>query len=263
MATTDKVKKTSPSKMSAKERRAAVARQRQRNQQILLGIGALVLLGGVLLVIYLNNRPVEAVVAPDSANRYQEFTQQKLMGTTADGYPFLGAETAPVVVEAFESFSCPACKSYHETMFANMIDLFKAGKAKWVHVPIVTTGSYDPTGQARGAICAMQQGKFWDIYDVMWDWQTRYGPNSNDYRRLTQAAGTIGLDTGKFTACLDSAETKALIDKAKTYAEQKGMTATPTILVNGVKVYPPASGNAPSLSEMRGLIEAQAAGKQQ
>src|SRR5262245_23559411 len=64
MATTDKVKKSQPvsAKQSAKERRAMQEKRRQRQQQILLGIVAGALLLGVLLIVFLQTRPVEASI---------------------------------------------------------------------------------------------------------------------------------------------------------------------------------------------------------
>jgi len=237
-------------------------KRRQRQQQILLSIVAGALLLGVLLIVFLQTRPVEASIPPDAKTRYQDFAAQKMMGLTPDGYPYLGVENAPSVMEEFGSFSCSVCLGYHGSTFLNLLDEIKAGRLKFVFIPVTTTGEFNPEGATRGALCAAQQGKFWEMNDILFDWQTRYGTGSNDARRLNQVAGELGMDTGAFSACLDSQPPKDTISKAEALAQTRGVTGTPTIYLDGQLIQPAPVGQvAPNLSEIRGLIEAKAAAK--
>src|SRR5438067_1286531 len=128
MATSDKVTKKSPqvsAKQSARERRLMQEQRRQRQQQILLAVAAGVLLLGVLLVVFVSTRPVEASIPAEAKTRYQAFADQKLTGVTQDGYPYLGAENAPVTMEEISSFACPVCLNYHDATFVNLLDEIK------------------------------------------------------------------------------------------------------------------------------------------
>jgi protein-disulfide isomerase len=266
MATTTEkpAKKTPPAsqKQSIKERRAAQKQRQQRQQQILLTIVAVALLVGVILMVFISTRPAEAYMPPEVPARYKDFAAQKLMGVTPDGYPYLGAENAPTTLEEIGSFSCIVCQQYHKDVFVNLLDKFKSGQAKFVYIPVTTTGEFNPDGATRGALCAAQQGKFWEMHDILFDWQTRYGSGANDAGRLTTAAGALGMDTGQFSACLNSQAVKDLIAKAQAEADKRGMTGTPTVFLDGKQIQPvPQDQHVPTLAELRGLIEAKAAAR--
>ncbi len=264
MATSDKAKKSSTvsAKQSAKERRAMQEKRRQQQQQILLAVVAGVLLIGVIVVVFVSTRPVEASIPAEAKTRYQDLAAQKMMGVTPDGYPYIGVDNAPVTMEEVASFSCSVCLDFHSSTFLNLLDEIKAGRLKFVLIPVTTTGEFNPDGATRGALCAAQQGKFWEMHDVLFDWQTRYASGSNDPRRLGQAAGELGMDTGAFSGCLDSQPPKDTISKAEQLAKTRGVTGTPTVYLDGQQIRPMPDGSAgPNLSEIRGLIEAKASAK--
>jgi protein-disulfide isomerase len=84
---------------------------------------------------------------------------------------------------------------------------------------------------------------------------------------LDAAAQALGLDLAKFHADMNSSALKAILDKAEadfeSRAQPKGQIGTPTVFLDGVQIQPPqGSQSMPSLSELRGLIEQRAAGKQ-
>lgn len=268
MATADKSKTKSTgksatgpvsAKAAVKARREAEARRRQQQQRILLAIAAVTVLAVVAIIILIQIQPVEAAIPDEVKTAYQGIPS----GRTADGFYFIGAENAATTIEEFSSFSCSACLNYHKSTFKNLVDKFKDGSLKFVYLPLTKYGSYLADGQARGAICAGEQGKFWEMHDVMFDWQGRYGNGANDYRRLTNAAAALGLDTAKFGACLTADSTTQLITKAEEIATARGVNSTPHVFLNGQKVYPDMAGRdqPPGLNEIRGLIEANAAAK--
>jgi len=268
MASTEKVKKSQPNqppsaKMSVKERRAREIARRQKQQQLLLTIVAVVLLVGVIAAVFLSTRPAEAFIPDDTATRYQDFDKNQMVGVTPEGYPYIGAQNAPSVLEEFSNFACPHCNDYHSGTFLNLLDKIKAGQLRVVYIPLSITLSYNPEVETRAALCAAQQGKFWEMHDVLFDWQTRYTNGSNDVSRLAAAAGTLGMDTGKFTDCINNnRDVRATIDKAAQLSTDRKVAGTPTIFLNGQQIQPALNGGAePSLSELRGLIEAKAAAK--
>ncbi len=249
-------------KMSAKERRALHVRQQQRQQQIILGVLAVVLLIGVIAFVVISLQPPEATIPDGVQTRYADFESQKLMGVTSEGYPFLGAATAPVTIEQFGSFSCPHCLEYHDQVFVNILDEIKAGRAKFVFIPEPSYGGFNSEPATRAALCAAPQGKFWEMHDVLYSWQTRYATGMNDDRRLSAMAQKLGLDTGALSSCLNSSATTATLTAASNEATKRNVAATPTIFVNGIQISPPL-GNAqsPSLGELRGMIEQGSAAK--
>jgi protein-disulfide isomerase len=250
---------TTSEKKAIKSRREAERRRRQQQQTLLLSVGGVILLALVVIAILVSNRPADATLPDNVASVFSEIAAKPdyMTGRTADGYYFIGAENAPVTIEEFSSFSCSACLNYHASTFKNLFDKIRDGQLKFVYIPVTTTGEYVSDGQTRGALCAGEQGKFWEMSEVMFDWQTRYSINSNDYKLLTSAAGKLGLDTGKFSSCLSSDAVKQVIDKAAALMTQRTVDSTPTVYLDGKRIYPSleGGGSGPDLSGIRGYIE--------
>jgi len=253
-------------KKSARARRAAQEQARQRQQQMLLTIVAVGVLAVVVIFVVLSlrqNTTTTNVTIPSEANtRYADFVSQKMVGTTADGFQFLGKADAAHTVEEIGSLSCPVCQSYHGSTFVNILDEIKAGRAKFVFIPTTETGDYQVQTVTQGAYCAIQQNKFWEYQEVLYDWQPEYISgtfNPNDTGRLAAAAAQIGMDKDKFSSCINSQDAKDFVDKSNAYANKRGMTATPTIFIDGQLIYPLPSGQpSPDLNQLRGMLEAPA-----
>jgi protein-disulfide isomerase len=58
-------------------------------------------------------------------------------------------------------------------------------------------------------------------------------------RRLKAFAGALVLDQAKFDACFDSHKYASVVSFDKALGEQMGVTQTPTMFINGVKVTNP------------------------
>ena len=83
---------------------------------------------------------------------------------------------------------------------------------------------------SRAALCAGQQTMFWEMHDILFDWQTRYGNTAFSQNRLLAGVEQLGLITNAFTNCFNSAATSATLSAA----QSEDVSSTPTIRVNGV-----------------------------
>jgi protein-disulfide isomerase len=272
-------RKTSiPSKNDQKARLAELEAMRRRNQNILLTIVGVVILVAVIGIIFLSSRAPEAEVKLDEINK--KLADIKF-GTTKEGeypliFPTMGDPNAPVRMEEISSFACPACMGYHSTILTNLYDKIRAGQLYYVYMPTTRTGDYTPEGKylvTAAGYCAVQQNKFWPMHELLWDWQAKYGADTPARARLIEGANKLGLDTGKFSACLDAKETRTYIDASDTYvSEKRQMASTPSIFlfVDGKQLEPPPdkasntplSMNGLDLGSLRGIIEARVAAAQ-
>ncbi len=263
MATTEKKPTASPSKR-AKDRREQQLQQQKRNQQLLLGILAVAFLIGVVAVLVITiqaNQP-QATIASDIKTRYAPFQAQNLQGVTDAGFPYLGAANAPSTLEEFGSFSCPHCAEFHDSIFVNLLDEIQAGRVKVVFIPITNIGAFNAQPETEAAICVAQQGKFWEMNDVLFSWQGLYGTGANDPARLSSAAKELGLDVDKYNSCLSAGTGKQVVEKAAEDASKRNVNVTPTVFFNGQQISPdPKTQTSPTLSQYRGLIEAAATKK--
>jgi protein-disulfide isomerase len=243
--------------LSGKERREAALRQQQRQQQILLlvfGVGLLV--GVVALILWAVGQSASTTVEIDAKIK-TAYTASvaKGYGTTPEGFYYVGAADAPVVLEEVSSFSCPHCRDYHEQALKNIHDKIEAGQVKLVYVPVTTYGPFDSTTMTKAAMCSGEQGKFWEMHDIMFEFQGTYGTAAADEPRLFSAARWLGLDEAKFTACYNGEAVKQVIAKGAAVAKDRQVEGTPTIFLNSVKLQT-QGGGIPGLNELRGSIEA-------
>jgi protein-disulfide isomerase len=154
-------------------------------------------------------------------------------GTTEAGFPRLGSPDAPVVVEEFSSYACPHCRTFHEEEFPDLLDEIEAGTVQFVYIPVTHIG-YGAKNAAQGAMCAAEQGKFWEMHDTLFSWQGKYVANTFHERRLEKGAANLGLDVAAFKACMD--RDLPVLDRARDEFDRRDLSGTPSIFVNGEKV---------------------------
>jgi protein-disulfide isomerase len=176
----------------------------------------------------------------------------------------MGLADAPVLVEVWEDFQCPACKDYTEAVEPLISETYVAnGDVRYVfrQFPFLDGQSATKESQksANASMCASEQERFWDYHDMLfanWDGENR---GSFSDKRLTAFAETIGLDMEAFDKCFDDNTYKAEIDVDKNDGIQLGVTGTPSVFVNGQAITP---GFVPSFQEVSAAIDAELAALQ-
>jgi hypothetical protein len=191
---------------------------------ILLLIGA----GGWL---YYRFMPLDAPIPKDAGAHYAGLDQ----GFTEQGFARLGSAEAPVVVEEFASYACSHCRDFHIEIFPDLLDEIAAGQVQFVMIPVPHIGMGEKSA-AKGALCAGQQGKFWEMSDVLFDWQKRFTVFSFDERRIRKGAKNMGLDTAAFDDCMDSKNVETVLDTARSEFDRHRLSGTPSFFINGEKV---------------------------
>ncbi len=178
-------------------------------------------------------------------------------GSYPVAFPYLGSQSAPVKIEQISSFSCPYCQQYYDTHFVQLIDEIKSGHLQYIFIPTTMTGDFDAVPGTEAAYCAMQQGRFWPMYDILFDWQKRYGEGAADPAWLEAAAKRIGLGTTEFDSCISDPQTADFIKQANDYTNNvRHLVGTPSVFVwvNGKQVKP-SSDQASSSTTPGSLAE--------
>ncbi len=144
--------------------------------------------------------------------------------------PFQGKQNAPVTVVMFTDFQCPACSAVHPVLKKVLAEY--GDKIRFVVRDFPLTNIHENAFRAAlAANAANAQGKFFEYADVLYKNQTAL-----DIASLKKYAADLGLNQKQFD--LDLTSEKFAADIRKDLADGKiyGITATPTIYVNGVKV---------------------------
>jgi protein-disulfide isomerase len=146
----------------------------------------------------------------------------------------LGEADAPVAMDVWVDFQCPACGLFVSNTLPSLIsDFIESGVLRLTSHEVAILdppGSTESADAAAAAACADEQGAYWPYHD--WLFANQSGENRGAFRRevLDSIAGRIGIDTAAFGACLDSGTHQA---EARAAAGPAGISATPTIRVGG------------------------------
>lgn len=234
-------------KSRTREARQRRQKQQRQNQQrlMLVGIVIVAILGIVLVVI--SNQPTEAVIPTNIEAQFEGLDRS----LSEEGYPRLGDPDAPVTVHEYASFSCPGCEAFHATSFDAILERVRLGQVLFVYVPLQTGSIPNAQGAARAALCAGQQGKFWEMHEVLFTWHTQYANTAYSQNRLLAGVNALGLDEGTFTTCFNSQSITNVLDAAL----GEDVTSTPTIDVNGVTVQTSSGGGIPTTQELLTAID--------
>lgn len=151
--------------------------------------------------------------------------------------PPLGDENAKVKIVEFADLRCPFCAQfYRETEQSIIKDYVETGKAVFYfrHFEFLGPASI----VAGNAVeCANEQKKFWEMHDYLYTNQ----PSESDTsmftnEKMTEIAGTLGVNTNQFKSCMESSKFQANLDKDMSEGQAAGVSGTPTIFINGRSV---------------------------
>lgn len=220
----------------AKERREERERKRRRNRNITMVVGAVAAVAILAMLVIVSTAPAEAPIPEYVAERYDDIPTS----LDENGFPVLGDPDAPVELVEYSSFSCPACMTFHDNVYPQLLEPIRTGQASLTFVPYYIRGGVpNGEGAARAALCA-GANRFWEFHDALFTWQAQYGNTAFSSNRLTAGAEALGLDVGAFNACFGSDNTTATLNEAI----RDGSLGTPTLQVNGVTVENPQDANA-------------------
>ena len=231
------------------ERRARMQRQQQRQRLITIG---LIVLGAALVVF--------AVVWPQLRSVGEIVTVTPAALPNADGLS-VGEANAPVTIDVFEDFQCPACQFFTESIEPLVIqNLVASGQARYVfhNYPFLDGNGAGSSGEsdqaANASMCANEQDKFWEMHSILY--ANLGGENQGAFsdRRLQAMAESIGLDMSEFNSCFSANEYEAEIQADFDLGQEMGVSGTPTVFVNGTQVGAP--GRIASYDEIAAAVNA-------
>lgn len=208
------------------QRREQRRRAEQRNRLILIGAVSVVALAAAFVLIYPNIKPVGEITMPEPSPRPQA------QANTA------GDPDAPIRIEEFSDFQCPFCGRFYEQTEAELMETYVAtGKVHFVYRSFGEFIGPESRAAAEAAYCAGDQGKFWEMHDIIFVNQT--GENVGDFsnRRLVAFAEALALDMDEFRTCFNGGKYAEQVDQDFLDGREAGIQATPsfvmTYTVNG------------------------------
>lgn len=154
----------------------------------------------------------------------------------------------------FGDMQCPACAVVHPV--TKQIREEYNGKVNFVfrHFPLSQHKNAQVGAEAVEA--AGEQGKFWEMQDIMYDKQNEWGEADKPVDVFITYAKELNLDEEKFKSAVQSNKFKDKIDGDAYDGNQLGVDATPTFFINGKKY----TGNY-SYDEIKKVLDGEMKGK--
>jgi len=157
------------------------------------------------------------------------------------GRPVRGNKDAKVVVVNFDDFQCPFCSRMHQTLFPGLLKeygdrvqfVYKDFPLSEVH-PWATHAAVD-----ANCLAAQNNEAYWDFADYIHSNQqqvssekTREGEFAALDRLTTEQGQKHNLDQTKLQSCIKGQNEDGIKASVKE-GESVGVTATPTLFING------------------------------
>lgn len=173
----------------------------------------------------------------------------------AEGY-LLGDPNAKVTIIEFADFECPQCANFSnvtepdvrkriiETGLANM---------RFYDYPLVELHP-NTLFASLAASCAADQGKFWEMHDLLLsgqtDWEGR--THKNPVPVFDGYVKKLGLDASKYDKCFESRENITRIQAHQKAGDDLKVSSTPSFVIGGT-LYPGNMG----YDRMKQIVELQ------
>lgn len=179
--------------------------------------------GGLLMI-------VAAVVASGFATEGAARGQAKAAVSNLAPQKSLGSRSAPIVVEVFSDFQCPACRSLFQETIRPMIDEYvSSGKVYLVHRDFPLPMHKFAREAARWANAAAQVGKFETVEEALFSKQDVWSTTGNVESVVAEVLSATELK--KVRQLAQGGQLDAVIEKDISMGNMKNVQRTPSMFV--------------------------------
>jgi protein-disulfide isomerase len=143
-----------------------------------------------------------------------------------------GAGTSGVTLVEFGDFQCPACGAYYPILKQVQEHYGDQITFQYRNFPLV---SIHPNAMSahRAAEAASQQGKFWEMHDILYERQSLWSDSKSASTIFKGYAQELGLDMTRYDADIARAEIGDIIQADQKAGEDLGVNATPGLVLDG------------------------------
>lgn len=154
--------------------------------------------------------------------------------------------TAPhsvVTLTEYGDFECPACYQYYPIV-EQLREKYKDQLTfQFRNYPLIEIHQ-NALISAKAAEAADKQGKFWEMYKILYENQPDWSKSSSPQTLFESFASQLGMDIQKFRDDMKSDEVNSLVQADRSDAKLQKFSGTPTFLVDGKKIDTPSSFEA-------------------
>ncbi|MEQ1354281.1 MAG: thioredoxin domain-containing protein [Candidatus Acidiferrum sp.] len=201
---------------------------------IIAAVALLTVGAGAMLYRAKRHPPPDASATPKSVNKIDEKKAH-----------VRGGADAPVTLEEFGDFQCPSCSLVSELIHQLEQDYRPRLRVVFRQFPLKMHSH--ALEAALAAEAAGSQGRFWEMHDYLYKYQTAWSKVANVQPLFESYASNVGLDVERFKKDLQTTEVNLRVASDGELGLSRGVKNTPTIFINGGEV--PAPFTRDSLHE--------------
>ena len=180
---------------------------------------------------------VAAVALITCAGGFALYRSKKLAAPSATsgaagGIHVRGKADAAVTIEEFGDFQCPPCGTMSGVLHKLGEEYGARLRLIFHHFPLAVHAHAREAAIAAEA--AHEQGKFWEMHDVLYKEQALWSKAPDVPALFTGYASSIGLDVERFKKDLLNPGIAARVDADQKLGASRDVTSTPTLFVNNV-----------------------------
>ncbi|HLC93086.1 MAG TPA: thioredoxin domain-containing protein [archaeon] len=195
---------------------------------------------------YSNTNPLAWLFPPSPSD---------VLPVSSEGLPMRGTTGAPVQIIEVGCFSCPFTKST-EPLVDEVMAKYDGKVALYFKYFPLPKHEYS-LESSEAAECARDQNKFWEYKELLFTRQLECAaqPNAGELHSLhAEFAEELGLDTEKFSVCMNTGKYAPYIEAQKQESITAGIYGTPTFFINGKVLVAPKT-----IEEFSAVIDAELA----
>lgn len=146
-----------------------------------------------------------------------------------------GGDSAKVHIVYFGDYVCDDCAKFSKAASAPLRHEW-AGKGRARLTVVDLAWHRGSVAGSAAAWCAAEQGKFWEMHDLLYAKQEEWKRAVDIPAALETEAAALGVDRARYRACAAKPDHQRRLDAAEEASREFGIRGTPAFLVNG-KVY--------------------------
>ena len=198
---------------------------------IIFSAAVVLLLGGLVVWTRMTNPPLD--VSAVESNSILAATEQS--GNIADHVK--GNKDGKILLVEYGDFQCPSCGVAHPHLNSLMEEYGDSTTFVYRNFPL-TTIHPNARAAAGAAEAAGLQGKYWEMYDMLFENQKSWSSLDASQRGsvFNGYAQALDLDLEKFTADVAATNVSKKITFDQALGKNIGVNATPAFYLNGEKL---------------------------
>lgn len=206
---------------AAAARAAAAAQERRRRNLIVAGVVVVVLIvvGVIGFAVQNSREESKPVVLPAAA-------------TGSHNGIIVGQASAPVTVDMYEDFQCPACEALETQTGPTIRTLLDQGKIK-IDYHMMSFLGPESKRAANAAAAAANEGRFRQLHDVLYANQPKEHTGGFAKDTLLTLGTKAGLTSQAYKDAVNKGTYDGYVAKIDSDASKAGVAQTPTVLVDG------------------------------